>query len=137
MTVQGGSGSVSAGGLGMALAGLVGGGIAGVVLGGAIGNEIALAFVCAFVGTILALIVAHYVLDRNAGASLPQGVVVWNVIVATVIGGLAGHELSVDLRTPPGSSLIGGLSGLLAAILIASFAMTMFALLNRLRTPKI
>jgi hypothetical protein len=136
MTVQGGSGSVSAGVLGMALAGLIGGGIAGVVLGGAFGSEVALAIVCALVGSILALIVAYYVVDRSAGASLPQGMVVWNLIVATVIGGLAGHELSVDLRTPPGSSLIGGLSGLLGAILIASFAMTMFALLNRLRTSK-
>jgi len=116
----------------MVLAGAVSGAIVGLMLGGLMASQPVLAIICAFVAAILALIIGRLILGGGAEFSGPSGVVVWNVIIASLIGGLAGHELSVDLREPPASPLIGALSGVLASILIASFAITIFTLRNRL-----
>lgn len=132
MNMQTGNGVVSASVLAMILAGAVSGAIVGLVLSGLLANQLVLAVVCAFVAAVLALIVGYLILGHSAEFSLPSGVIVWNVIIASLIGGLAGHELSVDLREPPASPLIGALSGLLASILISSFIITIFTLKNRL-----
>ena len=129
--MQRGSGLVSASVLAMLLAGIVTGGILGAVLGGTVANQVVLAIICAFVGTILALVIGYATLGRDVQFSLPPGVVLWNVIVASLLGGLAGHELGVDVRDPPASPLVGALSGVLAALLIASFAVTIYTLRNR------
>jgi Family of unknown function (DUF6444) len=78
----------------------------------------------------------YAVLGRDARVSLPSGLITWNVIVTSLFGGLAGHELSIDLRDSPPSPLVGALSGLLAAILIASFAITIHMLRDRLSKPQ-
>jgi hypothetical protein len=136
MNVQRGSGVVSASVLAMVLAGVVSGAIVGLILGGLLASQLVLAIVCAFVAAILAWVIGNLILGGSAEFTLPSGVVLWNVIIASLIGGLAGHELSVDLREPPASPLIGALSGVLAAILIASFAITIFMLRNRLSVNK-
>jgi uncharacterized membrane protein YeaQ/YmgE (transglycosylase-associated protein family) len=132
MNVQRGNGVVSASVLAMVLAGAVGGAIGGLVLGSLMASQPVLAIICAFVGAILALIISRLILGGGGEFSVPSGVVLWNVIIASLIGGLAGHELSIDLREPPASPLIGALSGVLASILIASVAITIFTLRNRL-----
>jgi hypothetical protein len=91
-------------------------------------NQLLLAFISAFLAATLALAVGNFILDPRANRALPRGVAAWNIVVASLIGGLAGHELSIDLRDPPISPIIGGVSGALAAVLIASFAITAFAL---------
>ena len=131
-----GSTSVSASVLGMLLAGVVSGGVVGLVLDGVLANQVVLAVVCAFIAAVLGIVIVYTVLGRGVQVSLPSGVVIWNVIIASLFGGLAGHELSVDLRDPPASPLIGALSGVLAAILIASFAITIDMLRDRLSTSQ-
>jgi len=116
----------------MVLAGAVSGAIVGLVLGSLMANQPVLAIICGFVAAILALITGRLIVGGGAEFSRSSGVVLWNVIIASLIGGLAGHELSIDLREPPASPLIGALSGVLASILIASFVITIFALRNRL-----
>lgn len=120
----------------MLLAGLVGGGVVGLVLGSVLASQIALAFICALIGAVLALVVGNAILGRDVSYSLPRGVIVWNVIVALWLGALAGHELSVDLRDPPATPLVGALAGLLAAVLIVSFVITMYTLKSRLSAPR-
>ena len=132
MNVQRGSGVISASVLAMVLAGAVSGAIVGLVLGSLMANQPVLAIICGFVAAILALITGRLIVGGGAEFSRSSGVVLWNVIIASLIGGLAGHELSIDLREPPASPLIGALSGVLASILIASFVITIFALRNRL-----
>jgi hypothetical protein len=119
---------VSVGIFAMVMAGVVIGILSGMILGGLPLNQLLLAFISAFAAATVALVIGNYILDRNASPALPQGVALWNIIIASLIGGLAGHELSVDLRDPPISPVIGGVSGALAAVLIASFAITVFAL---------
>jgi hypothetical protein len=136
MNVRTGSGVVSASVLAMILAGAVSGAIIGLVLSGLLASQPVLAVVCALVAAILALVIGYVILGRSADFALPTGVALMNVIIAALIGGLAGHELSVDLREPPASPLIGTISGLLAAILISSFVITVFTLSNRLSVSK-
>jgi hypothetical protein len=120
------SGGASIGVFAMIMAGLIVGALCGMILGGL--NQLLLAFISAFLGTIAALAVGKFLIDPAARPDLPMGIAVWNIVIATLIGGLAGHELSIDLREPPISPVIGGASGVLAAVLIASFAMTVVAL---------
>ncbi len=122
------SGGVSVGIFGMIIAGVVVGVISGMILGGILSNQLLLAIISAFLAAAVALVIANRFLDPDPKPALPRGVALWNIIVASLIGGLAGHELSVDLRDPPISPVIGGVSGVLAAVLIASFAITVVAL---------
>lgn len=133
MTVQNGSGLVTATVLAMILIGLVSGALSGMVLGGLFVIPLVLAILCAVVAAILALVIRN-VLDRNAFA-LPLDVNFLWIVIASLIGGLAGHELAIDLREPPPLPLVGALSGLVASVLIASFAITIFMLRNRLSVP--
>jgi hypothetical protein len=120
----------------MLLAGIVSGGVVGLVLGSVVTSQIAVAFICAFIGAVLALVIGRAILGRNDQFSLPSGVVAWNVIIALWLGALAGHELSVDLRDPPATPLVGALSGVLAAVAIVSFVVTIYTLRNSLSVPK-
>jgi hypothetical protein len=131
MNVQHGSGLVSAAVLAMILVGLVSGALSGMVLGGLLTKQLVLAILCAVVAAILALVIRNVVLDRYAFA-LPLDVNVLWIVIASLIGGLAGHELAIDLTEPPPLPLVGALSGLVASVLIASFAVTIFMLRNRL-----
>ncbi len=127
--MQHGSGLVSASVLAMVLAAVVGGGVVGLVLGSAISSQITVAFICALVGAILALVVGYRILGRSIDS--PPAPILWNLILATLLGALAGHELSVDLRDPPASPLIGAISAVLAAVLIVSFLITLYMLGDR------
>lgn len=127
--VQHGSGLVTVSVLAMVLAAVIGGAVAGLVLGTAISSQIVVAFICALVGAILALVVGYRILGRSIDS--PPAAIWWNLILATLLGALAGHELSVDLRDPPASPLIGGISGVLAALLIVSFLITLYMIGDR------
>jgi hypothetical protein len=120
----------------MLLGGVVGGGVVGLVLGSVLASPIALAFICALVGALLALVIGYAILGRAGQFTLASGIVVWNIIIALWLGALAGHELSVDLRDPPATVLIGALSGVLAAVSIVSFVITIHTLGNQLSAPK-
>jgi len=134
--MQRGSGVVSASVLAMILAGLVSGALVALMFGGLLASQLVLAIVCAFVAAILALVIGYFILGRNVELALPSSVVIWNIVIASLIGGLAGQELSVDLREPAALPLVGALSGVLASLLVASFAITIFMLRNRLSVPK-
>ena len=131
MNVQHGSGLVSATVLAMILVGLVSGALSGMVLGALLTKHLVLAILCAVVAAILALVIRNVVLGRDA-STVPFDVNLLWVVIASLIGGLAGHELAIDLREPPPLPLVGALSGLIASVLIASFVITVFMLRNRL-----
>jgi hypothetical protein len=132
MNVHHGSGLVTASVLAMVLVGLISGAILGMVLGALLANHLVLAILCAIVAAILALVIRNVVLERNAASTLPNGINLLWVVIGSLIGGLAGHELAIDLTEPPPLPLVGALSGLIASVLIASFAITIFMLRDRL-----
>ena len=134
--MQHNSGVITASVFAMLLAGVVSGGVVGLVLGGVLTSQIAVAFICAFIGAILALVIGNAILGRDAHFALPPGVMIWNVIIALWLGTLGGHELSVDIRDPPATPLVGALSGVLAAVLIGSFVITIYTRRNHLSVPK-
>ncbi len=110
----------------MVLVGVFSGALVGLILASVLTSQLLLAIVTAFVAAVLTLVAGHVILGPRAELPLGSAMFLWNIIIAPLIGGLAGHELSVDLRSPPASPLIGALSGLLASVLIASFAVTIF-----------
>jgi hypothetical protein len=108
----------------MILTGAFGGGLAGLVLASVLTNQLWLAIDTAFLAIVIALVVRHFLFRTHGQLLLPPGLGLWLVAISSLIGGLAGHELAVDLREPPPSPLIGAISGLLASVLISSFVMT-------------
>jgi hypothetical protein len=119
------SGLASASVLGMVVVGAFGGALAGLILASILTSQVWLAIVAAFVAVIIALVVQGLILGAHLQFFFPPALGVAHVVVASFIGGLAGHELAVDLTEPPPSALIGGLAGLLAAVLISSYVVTM------------
>jgi len=118
-------GSVSASVLAMVLTGAFGGALAGLVLASVLTNQVWLAIVTAFVAVVIASLVQRVVFGSHVQLFDPLGLGFWQAIVASLIGGLAGHELAIDLREPPVSPLIGATSGLIASILMATFVITL------------
>jgi hypothetical protein len=131
MTLSRISGFASAIALGMVVIGAFGGALAGLVLASVLTSQVWLAIVAAFVAVVLALIVQHVVLGSHLQFAFPPALTVLHVAVASLLGGLAGHELAVDLTEPPPSPLIGGLAGVLASVLISSFVITIMFLTTR------
>jgi len=119
-------GIVSASILVMILAGAFSGALIGLVLASILTNQIWLAIRTAFAAVLVALIVRRVLLRSALQLYPPPDVDLLHVVVAALIGGLAGHELAVDLREPPLSPLIGATSGLLASVLMATFAVTTY-----------
>ena len=117
-------GVVSATVLVMVVVGAFSGALASVVLTNMLASELWLAIVAAFVAVVVALIVQHVVFRHNRELSFPPGLGLLHVTVASLVGGLAGHELAIDLREPPALPLIGAASGLLGAVLMACFVVT-------------
>jgi len=115
----------------MILVGLISGALLGMVLRGLSTGHLGLSILCASVAAILALVTRRLILAREAASVLPMGINVLWVVIASLIGGLAGHELAIDLTEPPPLPLVGALSGLLASVLIGAFAVTIFILGNR------
>ncbi len=81
--------------------GTISGAVVGLIISGHLTNQIMLTIICALVAAVLALAAGHRTLGRNLSISLPPSVVLWNVVIASLIGGLAGHELSVELIPNP------------------------------------
>jgi hypothetical protein len=117
-------GFVSASVLAMILAGGFSGAFVGLVLASVVTNQIWLALDTAFVAVFAALVVRQIIFRPGVQLRFPPKLDLLHVAVATLIGGLAGHELAVDLRDPPVSPLIGATSGLLASVLISCFMIT-------------
>ena len=87
-------------------------------------NQLWMAIVTAFVAVVVALIVRRVVFRSHSQLYFPPGLDLLHVIVASLIGGLAGHELAIDLREPPVSPLIGATSGGLGSVLMSCFVVT-------------
>ena len=134
--MQHNSGVITASVFAMLLAGVVSGGVVGLVLASVVTSQIVVAFICAFIGAVLTLVIGRAILGRDGRFTLPSGVMIWNVVIALWLGGLAGHELSVDLRDPPATPLVGALSGVLAAVMIVSFVVTIYTLRDHLSVSK-
>ncbi len=92
--------------------------VIGLALGGLIANGDVLAIITAFLAVLLGM-VARYTLVRvlPSAPDIPP-VVLANSLVISLIGGLAGHDLSVATGYASSPALIGLFSGLLAAILM-------------------
>jgi hypothetical protein len=108
----------------MVLTGAFGGGLAGLVLASTLMNQLWLAIVAAFIAVVIALVVRQVVFGSHGQFVVPHALGVWLIFVSSLTGGLAGHELAVDLRESPPSPLIGAVSGVVALILISSFIIT-------------
>ena len=117
-------GLVSATVLAMVMAGGFSGALAGLVLANIVTNQIWLAIDAAFAAVFIALVVRQIIFRPRVQLRFPPELDLLHVAVATLIGGLAGHELAIDLRDPPVSPLIGATSGLLASVLISCFLIT-------------
>jgi hypothetical protein len=135
MNLHHGSGLVTASVLAMVLVGLISGALLGMVLGALLASHLVMAILCAIVAAILALVIRNVVLEQSTTAAVPMGINFLWVVIGSLIGGLAGHELAIDLTEPPPLPLVGALSGLVASVLIASFAITIFMLRNHLSVP--
>ncbi len=100
------------------LVGGAGGTVIGLALGGLIANGDVLAIITAFLAVLLGM-VARYTLVRvlPSAPDIPP-VVLARSLVISLIGGLAGHDLSVATGYASSPALIGLFSGLLAAILM-------------------
>ena len=118
------SGLASASILGMVVVGAFGGALAGLILASVLTSQVWLAIGAAFVAVVIALVVQVVVFGSHRRFFFPPALAVLHVVVASFLGGLAGHELAVDLTVPPPSPLIGGLAGLIASVLIATFVIT-------------
>ena len=81
----------------------------------------------AFGAVLVALTVRRVLLRSVLQLYPPPEVDLLHVVVAALIGGLAGHELAIDLREP-----IGATSGLLASVLIATFVVTTYRTIKTL-----
>ena len=132
MNEQHGSGLVTVSVLAMLLTGLISGALIGSVLGRLLESHLVLAILSAIVAAILALVIRNVVIERNAASTMPSSIDFMWVVIASLISGLAGHELATDLTHTPPLPLMGALSGLVASVLIASFATTIFVLRNSL-----
>ncbi len=117
-------GFVSASIIVMVVIGAFSGGLAGLVFGTMFEHQLGLAIAAAFVAVILAFIARHFAFSSRRQFSFPPPLTLSHIIISALIGGLAGHELAVDLKEPPTSGLIGGVSGLLAAALFSCFVIT-------------
>ena len=95
-----------------------------LVIGPHVKNQLWLAIITAFVAVIVALIVRQLVFGSRGQLYFPPQLDLLHVVVASLIGGLAGHELAIDLREPPVSPLIGATSGLLGSVLMSCFVVT-------------
>ena len=100
------------------LVGGAGGTVIGFALGGLIANGDVLAIITAFLAVLLGMI-ARYTLVRVLPSApvIPPAVLICSLAVS-IIGGLAGHDLSVATGYASSPALIGLFSGLLAAILM-------------------
>jgi len=123
-------GSVSAGVLAMVLVGAFGGAVAGLIVASLVSSEAVIALIAAFVAGVLALTVGPRILGNAARLSPSSSAGLSNLLIASLVGALAGHELAVDIRTPSASTLIGAASGVIAAILIAGSLVTVMWVRN-------
>ena len=100
------------------LVGGAGGTVIGLALGGLIANGDVLAIITAFLAVLLGM-VARYTLVRVLPSApvIPPSVLHCSLAVS-IIGGLAGHDLSVATGYASSPALIGLFSGLLAAFLM-------------------
>jgi predicted branched-subunit amino acid permease len=108
----------------MVIAGGFSGALAGLLLASIVTNQIWLAIDAAFAAVFIALVVQQIIVRPRVRLHFPRELYFLHVVVATLIGGLAGHELAIDLKDPPASPLIGATSGLLASVLISCFLIT-------------
>ncbi len=100
------------------LVGGAGGTVIGLTLGGLIANGDVLAIITAFLAVLLGMVARYPLVRVLPGAPDIPPVVLASSLVISLIGGLAGHDLSVATGYASSPALIGLFSGLLAAILM-------------------
>jgi hypothetical protein len=124
------SGVVSGSVLGMVLAGAFGGAVAGLIISALTSNVAVIAWLAALAAGAVALLISPILLGPEVRL-MHSPVGVWNLLIASIIGAFAGHELAVDIRTPPVPTLIGAASGAFAAIVMASLLVTIVWVKNQ------
>jgi hypothetical protein len=114
----------------IALVGTAVGALLGLFLEGIIINQTHLGVIVGFLATIIALLVRYKLVFRLAGAGPDSSKVPWIVLisaaVASLIGGLAGHDLA-EMAGTPTAVFIGTMSGLLSAVLTGLLLVTYHA----------
>ena len=124
------TGVVSASFIIIALVGTAVGALLGLLLEGIIANQTHLGEVVGFLATIISIVVRYKLVFRLAGAGPDSSKVPWIILisaaVASLIGGLAGHDLA-ELAGTPTAVFIGTMSGLLSAVLTGLLMYTYYA----------
>jgi hypothetical protein len=113
--------------------GVIGGALIGLLLGAFVTNGVTIGLASGFIAVLLAGVVRRVALKL-----LPQGlivdaaadkfprVVLINILIVSLIGGLAGHDLSHETgESSP--AIIGALSGLIATLSMVVLMVTYFS----------
>lgn len=104
------------------------GALVGLVLGGVVQSAVLLGIIAALAGTLVAALVRYKLVFQGSGAGADESgiptVVVVNAAIASLAGGLAGHDLAVQFQEGASAVWIGALSGLIASILMALLMIT-------------
>jgi hypothetical protein len=103
------------------------GGVAGAVFGhaldGIVMNKALFAVTAAFLAVLVGTVARHFTIFASIrgagpgpGTQMLTGIVLLNTAVSSVVGGLIGYGISLNLLSPPPAAWIGCLSGLVASV---------------------
>lgn len=104
------------------------GALVGLLLGGVVQSGVLLAIIAALVANLVAAFVRYKLVFEGSGAGADESkiptIVVVNAAIASLAGGLAGHNCAVQFQEGASAVWIGALSGLIASILMALLMIT-------------
>lgn len=103
------------------------GGVAGAVFGhaldGIVMNKALLAVTAAFLAVLVGTVARHFTIFASIrgagpgpGTQMLPGIVLLNTAVSSLVGGLIGYGISLNLLSPPPAAWIGCLSGIVASV---------------------
>ncbi|MCJ7599053.1 MAG: hypothetical protein MUO41_10615 [Methyloceanibacter sp.] len=105
------------------------GAVVGLALGGVISNEVVLALVAGFLGTMAASVVRNTLVHRFSGMgpddSRMPNVVLTFAVIASIAGSLAGHDIAT-LLGEASPVWIGTLAGLFSSVLMSLLMITYY-----------
>jgi tellurite resistance protein TehA-like permease len=103
------------------------GALTGLGLGGYFGNQLYLAILAGFLGTIIGALARNYIMARRSGGSddsRTPGLVIVYAAVASLAASAAALEIAQQSHLEDSSVWIGTLAGLFASILMAMLMIT-------------
>ncbi len=109
------------------IVGTIVGALTGLGLGGYFGNQLYLAILAGFLGTIIGALARNFIMARRSGGtddSRTPGLVIVYAAVASLAASAAALEIAQQSHLEDSSVWIGTLAGLFASILMAMLMIT-------------